>query len=70
MYFILNNCSALCSTYPHPPATSCTLAQDYDRGISLDTWSMMLDFSRNVKKDLSGWDESECVDVTCMCPSN
>jgi len=31
--------------------------EDYDRGVSLDTWSMMLEFSRTVKRDLTGWVE-------------
>lgn len=31
--------------------------ETYDRGISLDTWQMMLDFSRDVKRDLTGWNE-------------
>lgn len=31
--------------------------EEYDRGISIDTWMMMLDFSREVKRDLTGWNE-------------
>lgn len=31
--------------------------ETYDRGISLDTWSMMLEFSQTVKRDLTGWVE-------------
>lgn len=30
---------------------------DYDRGVSLNTWGMMLPFSYNVKRDLTGWSE-------------